>query len=469
VGAAALDLVHDELIVLSGNEVVVLPRTADGDAAPLRTFTLPSSEIYIELAVDPTRDEILVGTNRELRIYARTATGTPSPLRVLPDRPYGIHIDASHDELWLERLGTVEVYRRGAEPTAAPLRSLEIGSIQDLALDVSHDEVWVRSSRELRAYARTATGAAAPLRTAIVPVAVADLGAITVDPMADEVIWANAGSLHAFPRTATGATLPLRSLLAGHNSTSLVGLDPTRDLILLAHSGGAVTAYPRTATGTLTPARILWGPGDAHHVIDVGHDELIGAEYDLISTFRLAGDEYHEPVRTLAHNRILALAAFPAADELAITDGFRTVALYPRDAVTPAAPARSFQAAEVTPGCTTFVRGLAASPAYDEVVLLTTSCCGGIENPPLICRHQVQAYPRTATGEPTPTRMFALTLLEGAHVYVEVDDRNDRVLVADAGTLRAYPRTASGEPSSLVQYRIWPQGIVFGPRPRLCD
>src|SRR2546427_5452657 len=86
-----VDLVHDELIVESGdNAVLVFPRTAQGDVAPSRRIGGPNSEVnnIYGLAADSKRDCIIVANRVEGRgrasddailVFNRTDNGDPKP------------------------------------------------------------------------------------------------------------------------------------------------------------------------------------------------------------------------------------------------------------------------------------------------------------------------------------------------------------------------------------------------------
>jgi hypothetical protein len=92
-----VDPVHDEIYVPEGVKILVYPRTANGDVAPIRVITGPDTGIGATRAVtvDPTRNLIIAATqvwgtdeeNRargsELRIFSRTANGNVKPLRVI--------------------------------------------------------------------------------------------------------------------------------------------------------------------------------------------------------------------------------------------------------------------------------------------------------------------------------------------------------------------------------------------------
>jgi DNA-binding beta-propeller fold protein YncE len=98
-----VDLEHDELIVDSGDDsVLVFPRTASGDVAPIRRIGGPKTRInnIFGLAVDPTRNLILVANRIEsdgsresidgILVFNRTDNGDVAPLRTITGPHTGI-------------------------------------------------------------------------------------------------------------------------------------------------------------------------------------------------------------------------------------------------------------------------------------------------------------------------------------------------------------------------------------------
>jgi hypothetical protein len=93
----AVDPVHDEIYVPEGVKLLVFSRTANGNVAPVRVITGPDTGIGATRAVtvDPVRNLIIAATQEwgtdeensrrgsELRIFPRTANGNARPLRVI--------------------------------------------------------------------------------------------------------------------------------------------------------------------------------------------------------------------------------------------------------------------------------------------------------------------------------------------------------------------------------------------------
>jgi hypothetical protein len=91
----AVDPVNDEIYVPGGTSVLVFPREAEGDVAPVRVLTGPDTRLYASeaVAIDTTRNLLVVlgarpripGQRRgsELMIFERTADGNTAPKRVI--------------------------------------------------------------------------------------------------------------------------------------------------------------------------------------------------------------------------------------------------------------------------------------------------------------------------------------------------------------------------------------------------
>jgi hypothetical protein len=87
--AVALDAVHGEIFVPSasaGNaqnihdRVLVFPRDADGDVAPIRVLEGPDTGLRMgRLTVDPMNDLLIASGGGGLRIFDRTASGNTKP------------------------------------------------------------------------------------------------------------------------------------------------------------------------------------------------------------------------------------------------------------------------------------------------------------------------------------------------------------------------------------------------------
>lgn len=82
--AVSVDPVHGELFVpgrADDHTVLVFPREANGDVAPIRV--LETDREPARVALDPPRNLLIVSGGRSLRIYDRRASGKTPPLRVI--------------------------------------------------------------------------------------------------------------------------------------------------------------------------------------------------------------------------------------------------------------------------------------------------------------------------------------------------------------------------------------------------
>ena len=82
--AVAVDPVHDEIYVPGrhgDNRILVFPREADGDVAPMRILELDKTPGRV--AVDPVRNLLVVSGGPQLHIYDRTASGRAQPRGVI--------------------------------------------------------------------------------------------------------------------------------------------------------------------------------------------------------------------------------------------------------------------------------------------------------------------------------------------------------------------------------------------------
>ena len=156
----ALDLVHDELIVVSykvddEGSITTFPRTAQGDVAPTRTIqgTLTGFNRPQAVALDLVHNELIVANSffdntvslGGLLVFPRTANGNVAPIRQITGpstglcNPIGMTLDRVHDELFVTNAAansacqpSVVVFARSAGGNAAPLRTIGPGPNCDL-------------------------------------------------------------------------------------------------------------------------------------------------------------------------------------------------------------------------------------------------------------------------------------------------------------------------------------------------
>jgi DNA-binding beta-propeller fold protein YncE len=152
-----VDLVHDELFIVNyktadGGSITVFPRTASGNAEPLRTIRGPNTGFNRpqELALDLTNDEIIVGNSAfatpspgSVLVFSRLDAGNVSPLREIAGpntqlcTPVGLSLDLESDEIVVANANyhetpcpaSVTVYGRTASGDAAPIRQIGPGPV----------------------------------------------------------------------------------------------------------------------------------------------------------------------------------------------------------------------------------------------------------------------------------------------------------------------------------------------------
>jgi hypothetical protein len=197
----AVDLLDDQIFVgnSSSKSITVYARTAKGNAAPLRTISGPSTGLGAlkNLVVDMVNNEIIavnlhypsappepVPPTSSITVYARTAEGDAAPLRTISTgyAPVnGIAVDTANNEIFVGNSGdnSIAVYARTANGYTAPLRTISgdatgIFGITDIAVDTANNEIYVANvlhyysdDYAITVYARTASGNSAPLRTIV--------------------------------------------------------------------------------------------------------------------------------------------------------------------------------------------------------------------------------------------------------------------------------------------------------------
>jgi len=289
-----------ELFCANGtsNSITVYNRTDNGDVAPLRTLSGPSTGLNAPrgIAVDLIHDEIFVTnfSGNSVTVYGRTASGDTAPLRTISgsstllDSPVGIAVDTANDELIVGNRSSpttstnssIVVFSRSANGNVAPLRTIAgpasgLNYSHMLMVDTLSNEIFIVNASDaasppvtasVMVFSRTANGDVAPLRTLSgattglsIPVGLA------LDRTNDEVFVTNAGatSVTVYGRTASGDTAPLRTIggaSTGMNYPVSAYLDlPNQQLLISNQAGNSVTVYNRTDSGDVAPVRTLAG------------------------------------------------------------------------------------------------------------------------------------------------------------------------------------------------------------------
>ena len=147
------------------SSLTVYSRTAEGDAAPLRTIQGPKTRLNLPLGVvvDTERDVILVANDQTHAVlaFARTAQGNVEPLYTIEGpatglkNPGAFYLDVENDELWVTNWGdhSVTIFPSDARGNVAPLRTIRtapkgeplagLGRPSAIAWDSRRDELLV--------------------------------------------------------------------------------------------------------------------------------------------------------------------------------------------------------------------------------------------------------------------------------------------------------------------------------------
>ncbi len=277
-------------------------------------------------------DEIFV-TNfgNNVLVYARTANGNVAPIRSFSgglNNPQGIAVDTVHDEIFVAGYGSpsaINVYPRSASGAVTPTRvisgaSTTLEGTYGLTLDLVHDEIIVssNSNNSIAVFPRTANGNVAPSRRISGPTTgLAVPGEVVVDTVHDELTVVNAlgasSSITTFSRTANGDVVPLRTITGGSTALSNphgLTLDTVHDELAVVNlSGNSITVYSRTANGDVAPLRTIAGTSQGFAnprglTLDLAHDEFVVANSLAVSSsvavFSRTADGDVAPLRTIA-------------------------------------------------------------------------------------------------------------------------------------------------------------------------
>lgn len=196
-----VDSIHQEMYVANDTDVnspiLVFPLSADGNVAPSRIIQGPLTTLAgpIGLALDLIHDELIVvcyktANEGSITTFARTAQGNAAPIRTIQgaltgfNRPQAVALDLAHNELIVANsffdntasLGGLLVFSRTAAGNVAPIRQITgtntgLCNPIGMTLDRAHDELFVTNAAanpacqpSVGVFARAASGNAAPLR-----------------------------------------------------------------------------------------------------------------------------------------------------------------------------------------------------------------------------------------------------------------------------------------------------------------
>lgn len=169
---AAIDPANNEIYVATAaHNIVVFPREANGDVAPIRVLGGPDTRIRFSeqrdgggnvppIRIDPVRNLLVVPTNNGFLIFDRLASGNTKPLRVIEGPKVGRiargQIALHPPKGWIfamQQGGSVAVWHIEDSGDVAPRYRIPVGEllgmtlVQGIALDPAHKEVFIVDAR----------------------------------------------------------------------------------------------------------------------------------------------------------------------------------------------------------------------------------------------------------------------------------------------------------------------------------
>lgn len=290
----------------SAHPILRFPGSANGNVAPSGSFLtdLPGERLQTPfyLTYEPVENVVYVADfyGQAIRVYAEDANGNTAPLRSfsapLLGQPRQVAISTEHDELFAAVSGCclAAFPRTASGSNVAALRFIQWGgsngSLTRLnnptgpALRKSSDTLIVADYKQnpdntysgvLLSFDRTASGNAAPVSSIEGNLTGLGNGAVgpAYDAVHDEIIVVGVDyttstyRILSFAGDASGNVQPLRSIegpTANLNLVNGIAYDPVGDLIYVAQGGyngvpATVQAFPRSAHGDVAPLRTIAG------------------------------------------------------------------------------------------------------------------------------------------------------------------------------------------------------------------
>lgn len=224
--------------------LVIFPREAEGNVAPMREINTPHGTFGI--AVDEDRQELFLTVQHEhaVVVYHKYASGDDKPLRRLEGPrtrladPHGIALDTTNGLMFVSNHGSVNerqkvgtgrfdppsitVYNINAEGDTPPLRVIEGEKTQlnwpaTMAFDPEKEELYVANDAadSILIFPANASGNVAPSRVIAGPkTGIRYPTGLYLDHKNKELWVANMGnhSATAYPMSANGDVAPLRTI-----------------------------------------------------------------------------------------------------------------------------------------------------------------------------------------------------------------------------------------------------------------
>jgi len=337
----AVDTINNEIFVTNSfpphsllpPSITVYPRTANGNAAPLRTIA--TGNTFAGIALDTVNNEMIVlpRGNSIVNIYERKASGSPTPLRTISAKstglisPSGMAVDKVNNEIFIgnfgfstvDTAGSISVYSRTANGDVTPLRTIAGSSTglnftpSSIAVDTDNDELFVTAG-DILVYSRTATANVAPLRTISgFFTGLVNPKGIAVDTSNNEIIVTDGdgdvSSINIYARTTNGDKAPVRRIFGdstGLNSPRGIALDNAHNEFFVVNSGNnSITVFARTADGNATPLRTISGPSTGlsePNGIAVSSNEIFVSNHanDSVTVYHRTANGDTVPLRTIS-------------------------------------------------------------------------------------------------------------------------------------------------------------------------
>ena len=266
---AAVDVANDEIVVAFGSGAVgVYPRTASGDVAATRLITglvTPTS-----IAVVSGEYYVVDHDANSVSVFDRLATGMASPERRITSTgtglrsPNAVAVDVEAGEIFVGNSGdgAVLVYRRDAVGECVPVRRIDhaLPLVAGLAVDHAHGELFVGGPDAIRVYPLTADGSVQPLRVISgATTGLSDAFALAYDAVNGELWAGSSANMNVFDRLANGDVAPKRRI-TGFVYPIQAAVDPVANEVYVANGNPYnVYVFSRTLSGPLAATRTLSG------------------------------------------------------------------------------------------------------------------------------------------------------------------------------------------------------------------
>jgi hypothetical protein len=266
IAAVTLDRETQEIYTVDndiGDRLMVFPYDADGNVKPKRVLDVPHQAWGISISDERNEFAISVESPREIVVYRKGAEGSAQPLRTIRGPktglgdPHGVFLDGQNNEIIVANHGNQN--GRQVAPGDAPARQRGSRVAEQMpVVGGRFDEP------SITVYPGDAKGDVAPIRK--IQGAKTGLNwpmAIDVDRHRNEIAVANNGdsSIRIFRRTDSGDVAPVRIIKGprtGIAGPMGVAYDLKNGELWVANYGDhTAQVFPITASGNVAPKRTL--------------------------------------------------------------------------------------------------------------------------------------------------------------------------------------------------------------------